>query len=101
MIIGVTLVLQHMRLKPHSRSPQIFLNQPVNQTQGTAQHNCRIHHRFEPTLYGVFQFQEMLMLGSILDPILSAGIASEHYFRVDNTQLLALAGKLLQTIDHY
>jgi hypothetical protein len=83
----------------------MFQNQQVNQIQGTLQHNCRIHHmilvRLEPTLYGIFQILEMLMLGSILDPIHSVGTESEHCSQVGNTQLLALSGKLLQIIDQY
>ena len=100
MVQALLKVLQHM---------QTILNQPVNLTQlqcqdmETVQHtgSCRIHQRFGPTLYGIFQTLEMLMLGSTLEHIPSAGIASEHYFLVGNTQRLVFSGGLLQTTDHF
>ena len=105
MTIGVLLALQHILLQPRSRSIQMFQNPQVSPTQGTLQHNCRIHHmilvRLEPTLYGIFRILEILMLESILDPIHSVGTESEHCSQVGNTQLLALSGKLLQIIDQY
>ena len=101
MTIGVLLALQHILLQPHSRSIQMFQNPQVSPTQGTLQHNYRIHHRFEPTLCGIFQAREMLMLESISDPILSAGIESWDCSQVGNTQQLALSEKLLLIIDQY
>ena len=75
MIIGVTLVLQHML---------IILNQPVNLIQlqcrdmETIQHMglCQIHQKFGLTLYGIFHTQELNIQESTLELIPNVGTIS-------------------------